>query len=151
MPKQYDRRIIVTGGAGFIGCNLLRYMVPKYPNYLFINVDSLTYAGNLSNLQLLEGVENYRFEKIDIVEYGPLADCFEKYAIDGVIHLAAESHVDRSIIGPAAFVQSNIIGTFNLLEAVRSGMTTKRDFRFAIPRRGHRPSSDSPSPAVSCS
>ena len=128
--RNFERHIIVTGGAGFIGSNLLLYMVPKYPQYLFIDVDCLTYAGNLSNLTSIEKAANYRFEKINICDYDPLQACFEKYDIDAVIHLAAESHVDRSIVGPAEFIRTNVLGTFNLLELARKKSAGKRKFRF---------------------
>ena len=114
--NDFSSRVAVTGGAGFIGSNLLLYLVPLYPDCLFINVDCLTYAANLANLGPVEGRENYRFEKVDIRNAQDLAGCFEKYQINGVIHLAAESHVDRSIDGPAEFIRTNIMGTFNLLE-----------------------------------
>ena len=117
---KYKKRIIVTGGAGFIGSNLLLLMAPRYPEYLFVNVDKLTYAGNLANLKDIENAQNYRFEKCDIRDFNALSEIFEKYDIDSVMHLAAESHVDRSIIGPADFIQTNIIGTFNLLELARA-------------------------------
>ncbi|MCX6830405.1 MAG: dTDP-glucose 4,6-dehydratase [candidate division Zixibacteria bacterium] len=128
--RNFERHIIVTGGAGFIGSNLLLYMVPKYPQYLFINVDCLTYAGNLSSLTSVEKAANYRFEKINICDYQALQTCFEKYDIDSVIHLAAESHVDRSIVGPAEFIRTNVMGTFNLLELARKKSAGKRKFRF---------------------
>jgi dTDP-glucose 4,6-dehydratase len=128
--NKFSRRIIITGGAGFIGSNLLLYLVPKYPDYLFINIDCLTYAGNLSNLKLIEGGPNYCFEKIDICKFEELKQCFEKYQPDGLIHLAAESHVDRSITGPADFVQTNILGTFNLLELARGLLSSGKSFRF---------------------
>lgn len=121
---------MVTGGAGFIGSNLLLYMVPKYPQYLFVNIDCLTYAGNLLNLAAIERDGNYKFEKINICNFGSLGECFAKYDIDSVIHLAAESHVDRSIVGPAEFIQTNIIGTFNLLELTRKRIKEGREFRF---------------------
>jgi dTDP-glucose 4,6-dehydratase len=127
---KFERRVIITGGAGFIGSNMLLHMVPKYPKYLFINIDCLTYAGNLSNLVSVENAPNYRFEKINICDYKILNECFEKYRPDGLIHLAAESHVDRSIIGPAEFVKTNVIGTFNLLELARKMMAETGYFRF---------------------
>ncbi|SYZ73042.1 dTDP-glucose 4,6 dehydratase, NAD(P)-binding [Candidatus Zixiibacteriota bacterium] len=128
--QKFEKRILITGGAGFIGSNLLHYLVPKYPKYLFVNADCLTYAGNLSNLVSLEKVPNYLFEKIDIRNFDKVLACFDKYDFDGLIHLAAESHVDRSITGPAEFVQTNIMGTFNLLEASRRKIASGADFRF---------------------
>ncbi len=127
---KFTRRVVITGGAGFIGSNLLLQLVPKYPEYLFVNIDCLTYAGNLSNLAAIEQAPNYRFEKIDICRFDDLQNCFEKYGIDSVIHLAAESHVDRSIVGPAAFINTNILGTFNLLELARRRFLEKGKFRF---------------------
>jgi dTDP-glucose 4,6-dehydratase len=126
----YRNRIAVTGGAGFIGSNLLLYLVPLYPEYLFVNVDCLTYASNLANLSSIEHQDNYCFEKVDIRKAGDLAACFEKYRINAVIHLAAESHVDRSIDGPAEFIQTNIVGTFNLLERAVSAAKEDAGFRF---------------------
>jgi len=127
---SYRQRIAVTGGAGFIGSNLLLMLVPKYPDYLFVNIDSLTYAANLSNLESIAKSPDYRFEKIDICNYRELENCFSKYDINGVIHLAAESHVDRSIIGPAEFIRTNIDGTFNLLELSRRLKEKDSTFRF---------------------
>jgi len=121
---------MVTGGAGFIGSNLLLYMVPKYSDCLFVNVDALTYAGNLTNLAAVENADNYRFERIDICDAERLGDCLRRHQIDGVIHLAAESHVDRSIDGPAQFIETNIIGTFNLLQLARQRMDEGVNFRF---------------------
>jgi len=129
-PGKYSKRIIVSGGAGFIGSNLLLYLVKRYPEYLFVNLDCLSYAANLANLQSVENVENYRFEHLDICDYDRLRGCFEKYDINAVIHLAAESHVDRSILGPADFIRTNIIGTFNLLELARNKAEQSGDFRF---------------------
>jgi dTDP-glucose 4,6-dehydratase len=113
------KTILITGGAGFIGSHVVRRFINKYPGYLIINADKLTYAGNLENLTDVENRENYRFEKTDIVNRQQVADLFMKYNFDGVIHLAAESHVDRSISGPDEFVYTNIIGTVNLLNSAR--------------------------------
>ncbi len=117
---NFKKTILITGGAGFIGSHVVRRFVARYPEYRIVNADKLTYAGNLENLADIEGRENYFFERTDIVDKKAIADLFAKYRFDGVIHLAAESHVDRSISGPDEFVQTNIIGTVNLLNAVRS-------------------------------
>jgi dTDP-glucose 4,6-dehydratase len=111
------RKILITGGAGFIGSHVVRRFVGKYPEYIIVNADKLTYAGNLENLADIESAKNYKFEKIDIVDKQSVLNLFEKYEFDGVIHLAAESHVDRSITGPDEFVFTNIVGTVNLLNA----------------------------------
>lgn len=126
---NFKSRIAVTGGAGFIGSNLLLRMVPKYQDYLFVNIDCLTYAGNLANLGALESASNYAFEKVNICDFQALQGLFEKYRFNGLIHLAAESHVDRSITGPSDFITTNIIGTFNLLELAREVSKTEA-FRF---------------------
>lgn len=112
--------ILITGGAGFIGSHLVRLLVNKYPNYKIINLDKLTYAGNLANLTDIENAQNYEFVKGDIVDADFIHDLFNQYQFDAVIHLAAESHVDRSITNPMDFIMTNIVGTANLLNAARS-------------------------------
>lgn len=114
-----DKTIIVTGGAGFIGSHVVRFFVKKYPDYRIVNLDGLTYAGNLENLRDIETRSNYIFEKGDIVDAEFTGSIFNQYNPDAVIHLAAESHVDRSILDPLAFIHTNIIGTVNLLNACR--------------------------------
>ena len=111
--------IIVTGGAGFIGSNFVPYFCNKYPQYQIINIDKLTYAGNLDNLKECENMPNYTFVQADICDAEKMEELFAKYDVRGVIHFAAESHVDNSIKGPRAFINTNIVGTFNLLEAAR--------------------------------
>ena len=114
------KTILITGGAGFIGSHVVRRFVTHYPQYKIINLDKLTYAGNLENLRDVENSENYEFVKADITDADGIKKIFEKYLFDGVIHLAAESHVDRSISNPMEFLFTNIIGTANLLNAARS-------------------------------
>jgi dTDP-glucose 4,6-dehydratase len=114
------KTILITGGAGFIGSHVVRLFVNKYPDYLIVNADKLTYAGNLENLSDIDSRKNYIFEKTDIVNKPQVLELFKKYNFDGVIHLAAESHVDRSITGPDEFVFTNIVGTVNLLNAALS-------------------------------
>ncbi|RRA89849.1 dTDP-glucose 4,6-dehydratase, partial [Paenimyroides viscosum] len=111
--------ILITGGAGFIGSHVVREFVTKYPDYTIVNLDALTYAGNLENLKDVDHLPNYRFEKVDICDAAAVLKVFQKYNPTGVIHLAAESHVDRSIADPSAFVMTNVIGTVNLLNAAR--------------------------------
>lgn len=114
------KNILITGGAGFIGSHVVRLFVQKYPNYRIINLDSLTYAGNLENIRDIESAPNYAFIKGDIRQVDFIRELFEKENITDVIHLAAESHVDRSISGPMDFITTNIVGTANLLEAARN-------------------------------
>lgn len=120
-------KICITGGAGFIGSHVVREFVTKYPNYLIFNLDALTYAGNLENLKDIENNSNYHFLKADICDKKRIIELFLTHRFDGVIHLAAESHVDRSISDPLAFVQTNVMGTVNLLTAFKE--TWNGDFK----------------------
>ena len=113
------RTIMITGGAGFIGSHVVRLFVSKYPEYRIINVDKLTYAGNLANLQDVDGCSNYRFVRLDICNYEGVLRLMQEEGVDGVIHLAAESHVDRSIAEPFAFAKTNVMGTLSLLQAAK--------------------------------
>ena len=113
------KSILITGGAGFIGSHVVRLFVKKYPNYKIVNLDKLTYAGNLENIKDIENSENYQFAKGDITDAEFVNHLFTQHNFDAVIHLAAESHVDRSIENPLEFVTTNIIGTVNLLNAAR--------------------------------
>ena len=113
------RSIIITGGAGFIGSHVVRLFVNKYPEYQIICLDKLTYAGNLANLKDLEGKPNYKFEKIDICDFDSVLSLMKLEKVDGIIHLAAESHVDRSIKDPFTFAKTNVLGTLSLLQAAR--------------------------------
>ncbi len=114
------KTILITGGAGFIGSHVVRLFVNKYPDTQIVNLDKLTYAGNLENLKDIQDKSNYIFEKGDIVDSNFINDLFDKYQFDGVVHLAAESHVDRSISNPLEFIQTNVVGTFNLLHAAKN-------------------------------
>jgi dTDP-glucose 4,6-dehydratase len=116
---NFKRNILITGGAGFIGSHVVILFVNKYPNYNIVNLDKLTYAGNLANLKDIEDKPNYTFVKEDICNYEKILDIFIKYNINGVIHLAAESHVDRSIKDPFTFAHTNVIGTLSMLQAAK--------------------------------
>ena len=113
------KSIIITGGAGFIGSHVVRLFVNKYPDCLVINVDKLTYAGNLANLKDIEDRPNYRFVRADICDYGAMLALMREHGVEGVIHLAAESHVDRSIVDPFTFARTNVMGTLSLLQAAK--------------------------------
>ncbi len=118
-PKTMDHTLIITGGAGFIGSHVTRHFVNKYPNCRIVNLDALTYAGNLENIKDVESADHYFFEKADITELDEMRALFERYQPDGIIHLAAESHVDRSISDPLIFIKTNVLGTASLLQAAR--------------------------------
>ena len=123
-------RVLVTGGAGFIGSNFVRYWIKKHPNDKVVNLDLLTYAGNLENLKDVEHHENYTFVLGNICDRPLVDSLFDKENIDTVIHFAAESHVDRSITGPEAFIKTNVYGTFTLLDVARAKWVNRNECRF---------------------
>ena len=116
---DFKRNIIITGGAGFIGSNEVRLFVNQYPDYHIINLDKLTYAGNLANLKDIEDRPNYTFVKADICDFDKMSELIRQYRVDGIIHLAAESHVVRSIKDPFTFARTNVMGTLSLLQAAK--------------------------------
>ena len=116
---DFKRNIIITGGAGFIGSHVVRLFVNQYPDYHIINLDKLTYAGNLANLKDIEDRPNYTFVKADICDFDKMSELIRQYHVDGIIHLAAESHVDRSIKDPFTFARTNVMGTLSLLQAAK--------------------------------
>ena len=120
MEQQFKRNIMITGGAGFIGSHVVHLFVNTYPDYHIINVDKLTYAGNLANLKDIENQPNYTFVKADICDFDTMRQLMEQHHIDGIIHLAAESHVDRSIRDPFTFAHTNVMGTLSLLQAAKT-------------------------------
>ena len=116
---NFKRNIVITGGAGFIGSHVVRLFVNKYPEYRIINLDKLTYAGNLANLKDIEDRPNYKFVKMDICDFEAFYRLMQEEKVDGIIHLAAESHVDRSIKDPFTFARTNVMGTLSLLQAAK--------------------------------
>ena len=117
---NYKKTLIITGGAGFIGSHVVRLFVNKYPDYRIINLDKLTYAGNLANLKDVEDKPNYKFVKMDICDFEGVLKLMQEERVDGIIHLAAESHVDRSIKDPFTFAQTNVMGTLSMLQAAKA-------------------------------
>lgn len=125
MAKEYERTVLITGGAGFIGSHVVRRMVSRYPHYRIVVLDALTYAGSLSNLAEVADAPNYVFVQGDITDRDLVTDVFERYGVTGVIHLAAESHVDRSIDDPLLFARTNVMGTLTLLDVARKAWSQR--------------------------
>ena len=138
------RTIMITGGAGFIGSHVVRLFVNKYPDYTIINLDKLTYAGNLANLADIEDKPNYKFVKMDICDFEAVLKLMREERVDGVIHLAAESHVDRSIKDPFTFAQTNVMGTLSLLQAARTYWSEENYFSEGSPENPSSPAGKSP-------
>ena len=150
---EFKRNILITGGAGFIGSHVVRLFVNKYPEYRIVNLDKLTYAGNLANLKDIEQAPNYVFVRADICDFETVCGIFEKYGIDGVIHLAAESHVDRSIKDPFTFARTNVMGTLSLLQAAKvywESLPEKYEGKGSRFRRNTRGSVSTTSPPTRC-
>src|SRR6187551_2847582 len=139
---SFEKNILITGGAGFIGNHVVRLFVNKYPSYRIVNLDALTYAGNLENLRDVEDKRNYVFEKANILEVSDLERIFSEYKIDGVIHLAAESHVDRSILSPLDFVYTNVVGTVNLLNVAKKHWLNSQPLNSSTPQLFYHISTD---------
>ena len=135
------RNVLVTGGAGFIGSNFIHYLLNTEPDVNIVNLDALTYAGNLDNLQGLPEAARYTFVQGDINDFKLVSGLLHTHQIDCVVHFAAETHVDRSILGPAQFIQTNVMGTFNLLEAARQYWLDEQALP-GIDKRLHHVSSD---------
>ena len=138
------RTIMITGGAGFIGSHVVRLFVNKYPDYTIINLDKLTYAGNLANLADIEDKPNYKFVKMDICDFEAVLKLMREERVDGIIHLAAESHVDRSIKDPFTFAQTNVMGTLSLLQAARTYWSEENYFSEGSPKNPSSPAGKSP-------
>lgn len=128
--KDFEKVVLVTGGMGFIGSHIIKHLVKNYPNWLIVNIDAITYAGVKENLEDIENEVNYRFELGDVSDFDLVTEIFKKYDITDVIHLAASSHVDRSLSAPMEFLKSNTVGTVTLLEVARSHWETEKGHRF---------------------
>lgn len=143
--NHYSRAIVITGGAGFIGSHVVRLFVNKYPDYHIINIDKLTYAGNLANLDDIKDRPNYTFLKADICDFETILQTLRRYDVDGIIHLAAESHVDRSIKDPFTFAQTNVMGTLSMLQAAKIFWESQKE-----PRKMSRVNADGDEVCTEC-